>query len=339
MLFRSLNFEFDEKSIVIPRSISGTDRFDTAVKLSEAAGCINNPSMVLFNDNRSIDAYIATSACGFLNATPLYLHNDAIPSGTALAAFKSRPKDVYAIGTTATAESIAQGLSHEDYAPSVTILESDLCLDSTETYRYFKEQGALWGDTAIVYSALNPNYGISLLSLMPYVYVNHAPVFNVDGEKGQERILSVIDDFKRIVFVGTTRGRVTPIYEHARSGSFEIVEFDGKEPYEANAIVNDWIAQEWKKEGCETFGIVVSSLTNTIDNTIIGAYAGSQHALLLFEDVKDVDSVSMALMYIGEHAHMIEGFEFLGDGNRFDDSEKLLLCKRLIMGKAQSATQ
>ncbi|MDO5117049.1 MAG: ABC transporter ATP-binding protein [Eggerthellaceae bacterium] len=335
----ALNFEFDEESIEIPRSICGTDRFDTAIKLSEAAECIDSPAMVLFNDTRSIDAYIATSVCGFLNTTPQYLHNDAIPSATTLTAFKSRPQTVYAIGTKTSAEEIARGLSHEDYTPLVTVLESDLCLDSTETYRHFKSMGATWNSTAIVYSALDPNYGISLLSLMPYVYVNHTPVFNVDGEEGPERILDVIGDFKRIVFVGTTKGRVTKIYEYATENGLEIVHFDGKEPYDANEQVNDWIAEEWAKDGYTSFRIVVSSLTNTIDNTIVGAFAGSLHALLLFEDVKDIDSVSKALTYVGNHAQMIEGFEFLGDGNRFDNSEKLLICKRLAMAKAQEAEE
>ena len=171
---------------------------------------------------------------------------------------------------------------------------------------------------------------------MPYVYANHTPVFNVDGEQAYERILGVLDDFKRIIFVGTVHGRTEKIYKTVCERGMEIVHLDGKNPQIANEQVNDWIASEWKNEGIESMPIVVSTLSNYIDNALIGAYAGHKHALVLFEDVKDVDSVSSALAYVSAHADMIEGFEFLGDGSRFDDTEKLLLCKRLLMEKTLS---
>ena len=334
----ALDFEFDESSIEMPRSIVGADRFDTAFKLAEAASCIESPTMVLFNDTRSVDirsvnAYIATSICGFLGTVPLYLHNDNIPSATALAALKSKPRTVYVVGTAASPETIQHDLAHEDYAPQVITLESDLSLDSTETYALFKGKGAPWSSTAIVYTALNPEYGISLLTLMPYVYANHTPVFNVDGENATERISSVLGEFDRIIFVGTVKGHVRKIFEAANEMDVEIVRFEGKDPQGANEQVNDWIQEEWKKEGIETVGLVVSSLANTVDNALIGAYAGSKHSLLLFEDVKDVDSVSNALTYVSTHADSISGFEFLGDAKRFSDSEKMLLCKRLLMEK------
>ena len=336
VILDALNFDFDESSIAIPPSIYGADRFDTAVKISESAGFIDSPTMVLVNDTHLLDSYIATSICGLLDASLLYLHNDAITSATALAAFKSKPKNVYTIGAKTNPEAIAAQLSHESYSPIVTALESDSAIDGIETYYYFKEKMAPWSTTAVVYTTVDPDYGISLLSLMPYVYANHVPVFNVTSIHDKQFKVGLFDDFTRIIFAGALKERVAQIFQYANEKGIETIHFDGNVPLKANEIVNDWIMGEWQKEGIDTIKLVVSSLSNSLDNALVGSYAGSKHALLLFEDVKDIDSISEALEFVSSHESIIEGFEFIGDGNRFSDSEKLLLSKRLLMAKTQT---
>mgnify|MGYP000768550198 FL=1 len=100
----------------------------------------------------------------------------------------------------------------------------------------------------------------------------------------------------------------------------------GKDAYDANGIINNWIEQNEPNAG-SIENLLVTSFWHPSDAYAAGMYAAHNNALILLEDPDNLDSVAHSINFIEQQNGRICKFTFVGDKIRFSDLDKALLAK------------
>ena len=274
-------------------SIEADTRYGIAAKLSSRCYPDGAKAVILASGEHEMVPLIANGFAGALDAPILFTQNESVPDITAQELTRLNPKTVYVLngGTV-------------DMELSWAIYE-------------YGEENALWGaGIALTYDGCLGD----LASLSPYLYSKKCPVLVKLAEEpisskacevaSQKEEALIIGGFKSFPDAG-----IAPIV----GSSTAVHRFVGKDQYDANELINNWI-----ERSVDADSFLVVSIWHPEDALAVGPFAAKNGSLVLLEDPQNLDSVAHGITYVGGNKKQLR---FVGDRSRFNDLDKELLVK------------
>lgn len=311
------------RNVSLSRSMSvfGENRYGTAAKLAGTA----NPStdvVVLTNSDSARANYIACSLAGLLDGVILTTNESSLPDATIQELTHRHPHSIIAIGhETEISKSLLESIVVDGVKPCILRLENSAEMDGFETYRFGRQKGT-WSDTAVI--LCNPS-DAAIVTLSPFTYRWAMPVFYANPEIGfSETQKEALSSFKRCILISDKAGEIKEaICEFAPS--LETVLLPNAENTDTNLAINSWIADEAAfAKAPSIHNMVVTALNATIDNYLLGAFAGKTHSNILMVDPQNLDSITGAFESINR-APSIDRLAFIGNELRFGRLDRALL--------------
>lgn len=307
--------------------ISAESRYGLAAKITERCFPEGSSTLVVVTGENDFDNAIAMGLAGALKAPVALLMSESIPDVTSQEIKRLSPKRIVLLSSSASFTERAllslPALLDPSAAIETIAAETSSAL-SLEVLRYGEKEG-LWANNYMIFSYVGC-VG-DLISLSPFTYQNGSPVVLCDADRNSTDMLAAVCDLARecIVLGGTVSYPDNVLEEMRRRGS-TVTRLAGKDPYDANKIINGYLEDKIsvytdKKE------IVVSSIKNPTDSYLAGIYADSVNGRILLEDPTNLDSVASGIRRIRDEQEKIARITFIGENNRFNELDKELLVK------------
>lgn len=307
-------------------TIGGEDRYGTAAKLFDLdSERLSDVAVVCQGLNPPV-CMIANALAGALRAPVLLTKPETVPDIAATVLKKYKPSQLYIVGSKLLSEKVLTDLESVSNCPQVRLESADPAALSVAAYHEALAAGAKWGRTAFI---TYPECIGDITSFMPYIYAQKCPLFFNSGD-------ALIDDdiiaaltsgaFDRLIVMGSTIAFPEDYMAQFVDVGLEIVRICGRDPYDANNIINAWLSENTSATFQE---LIISSRYSPEDAFAIGPYAGTRNAAIILEDPKDLDSVANAFAFIGNCPGRLEKLTFLGNQMRFNEQDKQLLEKAL----------
>lgn len=143
--------------------------------------------------------------------------------------------------------------------------------------------------------------------------------------------------FKHVIALGNTeafpKDSLIPLKEYG----IAISQIYGKDPYDANVIINDWIDERRITNNLElSHTAIITSVWDPFDALTVGKYAAQINASILLEDPQNLDSVAYAINFIKKGQGRIRRLIFLGNHTRFTSTDKEILGKAVSKYRSSS---
>lgn len=299
-------------------SIEADTRYGIAAKLSSRCYPDGAKAVILASGEHEMVPLIANGLAGALDAPILLTQNESVPDITAQELTRLNPQAVYVLnGGTLDVGAVREEAKVALPLIEITALEGkDACSLSWEIYEY-GEANALWdASIALTYDGCLGD----LASLSPYLYSKKCPVLVKLGEEAvspkmcemtsQKEETLIIGGFKSFPDEG-----IAPIV----GSSAAVHRFVGKDQYDANELINNWI-----ERNVDADSFLVVSIWHPEDALAVGPFAAKNGSLVLLEDPQNLDSVAHGITYVGGNKKKLR---FVGDRLRFSDLDKELLVK------------
>lgn len=299
-------------------SIEADTRYGIAAKLSSRCYPDGAKAVILASGEHEMVPLIANGLAGALDAPILLTQNESVPDITAQELTRLNPQAVYVLnGGTLDVGAVREEAKVALPLIEITALEGkDACSLSWEIYEY-GEANALWdASIALTYDGCLGD----LASLSPYLYSKKCPVLVKLGEEAvspkmcemasQKEETLIIGGFKSFPDAG-----IAPIV----GSSTAVHRFVGKDQYDANELINNWI-----ERSVDADSFLVVSIWHPEDALAVGPFAAKNGSLVLLEDPQNLDSVAHGITYVGGNKKKLR---FVGDRPRFSDLDKELLVK------------
>lgn len=299
-------------------SIEADTRYGIAAKLSSRCYPDGAKAVILASGEHEMVPLIANGLAGALDAPILLTQNESVPDITAQELTRLNPQAVYVLnGGTLDVGAVREEAKVALPLIEITALEGkDACSLSWEIYEY-GEANALWdASIALTYDGCLGD----LASLSPYLYSKKCPVLVKLGEEAvspkmcemtsQKEETLIIGGFKSFPDEG-----IAPIV----GSSAAVHRFVGKDQYDANELINNWI-----ERNVDADSFLVVSIWHPEDALAVGPFAAKNGSLVLLEDPQNLDSVAHGITYVGGNKKKLC---FVGDRPRFSDLDKELLVK------------
>lgn len=330
-VFSALNdkTKIDEKHI---NEITGDSRYGVAAKLNERCypnGC--NTAIVVSGENE-IDPLIVSGLAGGLNSPILLAQDRAIPDATSQELKRLGAQNVIFVGLNDTnisahiEEMLNESTGQCYNLTSITAANyAELSLSVFE----FGLKKKIWKETAI-YTYIGCTG--DLVSLSPFTHSHCCPVFL---KRSDDTIDASIPSrlsmagFSRMLILGGQASFPDKSLNLFREKSLEITRFCGKDPYDANEMISEWIRSNDQALPVSS-SLLVSSIWNPSDAYVSCVYASKHGCLILLEDPQNLDSVAHAIRYIKTNRDFIDSLLFIGDRTRFSQLDKNILAKSLV---------
>lgn len=299
-------------------SIEADTRYGIAAKLSSRCYPDGAKAVILASGEHEMVPLIANGLAGALDAPILLTQNESVPDITAQELTRLNPQAVYVLnGGTLDVGAVREEAKVALPLIEITVLEGkDACSLSWEIYEY-GEANALWdASIALTYDGCLGD----LASLSPYLYSKKCPVLVKLGEEpvslkmcemaSRKEEALIIGGFKSFPDAG-----IAPIV----GSSTAVHRFVGKDQYDANELINNWI-----ERSVDADSFLVVSIWHPEDALAVGPFAAKNGSLVLLEDPQNLDSVAHGITYVGGDKKQLR---FVGDRSRFNDLDKELLVK------------
>lgn len=315
-------------------ALSADSRYGMAAKASGLSFPDGAACTVITPGDRNMENLLATGLAGALGAPILLTQEGHVPDAT-----------LQELGRLCASEAILVGCD-EDVARD---LETQFgkrmrftCLNapsypelSRAVYQHGRERG-FWGETVIVTYV---ECVTDLVTLSPYTYARKCPVLL------QERHLDHVDDgsmriaseggFSEVLVLGSDHGFPEEALELLREMGKDVVRFCGRDVFDANRTINEWLIGQPSSDFEET-ELLISSAWNAPDAFGIAPYAAKDGCLIMLEDPNDLDSVASCIDYIMGKEGRVRKVTFVGDHNRFTEMDRKLLAKAVSCSKTVS---
>lgn len=304
------------------KTLSADDRYGSAVKLAEL--CHEGPcdTIVLCPGEDASACLIGASLGSALDAPLLLTRGEALPDVTAHALRQYGAKRIIALDRGEhLSPAVLTALEGENGEREVTLLRRE-SIDSLALAAY--RVSNQWGATAVI--TWDGCTG-DIISLLPFSQDRRAPLyFNQENGVIAPDTLTVLTSgaFRSLIVLGGNVSFPDSCLEPLREAGLEIIRFCGKDAYDANGLIDDWIIAQRTQP---TRNLIVSSIWNPFDALTAGPYAAASGSLIVLEDPGDLDSVARAIGYIERMAAHVEHITFLGDHTRFQELDKEILAK------------
>ena len=301
-------------------SIEAETRYSLAAKLAGRTFPNGGKAVVLAPGEHEMAALVASSLAGALESPLLFVQNDAVPDATEQELQRINPREVILLsGGTVNVDAVLARLASilPQIKPQV-ISQPDVQLLSESIYQFGKTNG-LWGDT-IVFT--HDGCVGDLISFSPYLFKSKCPVLAKMNEGALSSAMKQsASSHSEILVLGSFT--YFPDDELALlEGDTERIRFFGKDPYDANIQINQWISLRQERTL-----VCVVPVWNPEDSIAIGPYAASCDAEVLLEDPRNLDSVASAIQVCSKSNG--RNLMFVGCRNRFSEMDKKLLAKVL----------
>ncbi len=302
--------------------ISKEDRYSTAVNLFENYHNNNGhfDKVIIASGEDSPTAFLGSSLSSKIGLPILLTRRDSLPDITANTLKQHGVKQAIAIGN-------QNHISDHVFSSIEKIIGTFPQRVSAETYNEIANiLYCSFPQTESQVAILTyPNCTADLLSLTPFIAQNKVPVFyhvenGIIGKQTLEILTSGI--FKQILILGGQTSFPDASLTPLEDKGLNIVRFCGKNPFDANKIINDWI-----KNNCDLdySGLYIISPENPEDGlTLITALKKDSYPILL-ESPRNLDSIAEAFSVI--KSNNTQSLVFVGNESVFNMFDREILAK------------
>ena len=299
-------------------SIEADTRYGIAAKLSSRCYPDGAKAVILASGEREMVPLIANGLAGALDAPILLTQNESVPDITAQELTRLNPQTVYVLdGGTVDMDVVRKEVKAALPLAAINAIEGKDVRELSWAIYEYGEANAFWGaGIALTYDGCLGD----LASLSPYLYSKKCPVLVKLGEEpvsskacevaSQKEEALIIGGFKSFPDAG-----IAPIV----GSSTAVHRFVGKDQYDANELINNWI-----ERSVDADSFLVVSIWHPEDTLAVGPFAAKNGSLVLLEDPQNLDSVAHGITYVGGDKKQLR---FVGDRSRFNDLDKELLVK------------
>lgn len=299
-------------------SIEADTRYGIAAKLSSRCYPDGAKAVILASGEHEMVPLIANGFAGALDAPILLTQNGNMPDITAQELTRLNPQTAYVLdGGTVDMDAVRKEVKAALPLAAVTVIEGKDVRELSWAIYEYGEANAFWGaGIALTYDGCLGD----LASLSPYLYSKKCPVLVKLGEEpvslkmcemaSRKEETLIIGGFKSFPDEG-----IAPIV----GSSVAVHRFVGKDQYDANELINNWI-----ERSVDADSFLVVSIWHPEDALVVGPFAAKNGSLVMLEDPQDLDSVAHGITYVGGNKKQLR---FVGDRSRFNDLDKELLVK------------
>lgn len=299
-------------------SIEADTRYGIAAKLSSRCYPDGAKAVILASGEHEMVPLIANGLAGALDAPILLTQNESVPDITAQELTRLNPQTVYVLdGGTLDMDVVRKEVKAALPLAAINAIEGKDVRELSWTIYEYGEANAFWGaGIALTYDGCLGD----LASLSPYLYSKKCPVLVKLGEEpvslkmcemaSRKEETLIIGGFKSFPDEG-----IAPIV----GSSVAVHRFVGKDQYDANELINNWI-----ERSVDADSFLVVSIWHPEDALVVGPFAAKNGSLVMLEDPQDLDSVAHGITYVGGNKKQLR---FVGDRSRFNDLDKELLVK------------
>lgn len=294
--------------------IAGANAYDTMSAIVRSDGAFAEGSggtVVVATGNGYWDALSASGVAGLAGGPVLITNPHALSSQARSEIERINPsKIVVAGGPLAVSDDVFAELQR--LCPNVVRAYGQAADDtSVDLFEEGKELGT-WGSTAIV--ATSNGYW-DALSIAPYAYAGHAPIFLTNNRDGGGQVLSasVLDaissgSFTRVVIVGGSLAVSDSVEGQLEEvGVTEIVRLAGQTALDTSAAIVAWELEPSQDMG--TWHLAVATSGGYWDALTGAALAGKQNSVLVLVDNNGHCQALEAALGHGDltHGHVLGG--------------------------------
>ena len=299
-------------------SIEADTRYGIAAKLSSRCYPDGAKAVILASGEHEMVPLIANGLAGALDAPILLTQNESVPDITAQELTRLNPQTVYVLdGGTVDMDVVRKEVKAALPLAAINAIEGKDVRELSWAIYEYGEANAFWGaGIALTYDGCLGD----LASLSPYLYSKKCPVLVKLGEEpvslkmcemaSRKEETLIIGGFKSFPDEG-----IAPIV----GSSVAVHRFVGKDQYDANELINNWI-----ERSVDADSFLVVSIWHPDDALVVGPFAAKNGSLVMLEDPQDLDSVAHGITYVGGNKKQLR---FVGDRSRFNDLDKELLVK------------
>ena len=333
-------FDLLNADVAVPQglidSVSGENRYGTAVKLVEKCEFAPGGTVILASGDYALPCMSAQGLSGVLDAPVLLSKHESLPDVVAQEIARLAPSRVVILGGDEVLSADVEQAARDAAGEGAAIERID-CNESVELSRRIYEYGKRaakaagvpgWDRLAII--AHHDCIG-DLITLSPLLIANRVPVFFI-------RSLGVIDDavaaaiqsgaFDHLLVLGVDKHIPDTFLEACAKHGVTSERLIGRNPYDANEKINDLLtSNDIAGDALSIDNLIVTSVWNPSDSFSAGAYAKKTKSAFLLEDPQNLDSVAHAIGYIKKKAGSVKRLTFLGDSTQFGSLDKELLGK------------
>ena len=311
-------------------SLTADSRYGMAAKLMTLCYPDGADMVILVSGEHIMDSLLVCGLAGAFDAPVLLMQDDNLPDVTAQTLLRLNPNTILLVDSGSTPKDSVCEMLRQAYGndvPAVEVISSSNYQDlSMRVYEYGKER-SIWGaDAVFTFIGCTGD----LVSLSPYTFKAKCPIFLKESEDAiSQDVYEAIGQggFKRTLILGGQVSFPDDYLEGFEAQGCEVVRFCGKNHYDANELVNNWIDGN-DSSGEPVTEMLVSAIWTPEDACVAGTYAAKYHSRILFNDPQDLDSVAHSIRYIRARKNL-EKLVFIGDRARYTDTDKAIVARGL----------
>lgn len=319
----------EEDAVAKPKlrqSVSGDNRFSTAVRANDFAGAPSD-IIVITNSDAGCENRMATSLAGVLNASLLTVDSERIPDVTMQEIKHRSPRKIVLVGDESQIGSnLFAELSHDTNPIQIDRIQANDRPISCNVVSYVRDQGEEWGKTAVVAGFTSQ---MSMLAIAPYLFTHKVPVFYLTETKLTDSEYTCLSTFDHLIMLASI-DELSDDEVHAFAPHARITRIDEGNYAKANEAVNAWMRAQRKAAGeSERTTLLITAPDNDPDNCFAGPLAGRIGADILIEDPRNLDSISHVINTVKKQYPQVDSIVYLGNDMYFSSLYKDLIAKAL----------
>lgn len=314
-------------------TFAGETRYSTPIKILEATPSNAKKEHIILAPGMNHTICILANTLSSLDLAPVLLtRTDGLPELVEQELRQTRPHHITILDIN---KSISQQVFDEigRVTPeSVVIVISEPTPERLAYAVYQEGKKSGWGEKAL----LTYHDGLGdMLCFLPYAYRHKCPILFIQptddaGIVAKDVATDLINDnFNEILILGIRESLDdADISEELKAKIPKQTRFRGKDPFDANTIINRWIA-EHDESARAPKQLFFAPIWNPADLLCAGILTLERNAIILVEDTQNLDSVSHNLDEVAKHKDTVKKLVFFGDETQFSKLDKELLARML----------
>lgn len=279
-------------------------------------------TVVLATQSSYKDALTAAGLAGLSNGAVLLTSKNWISSITMEELEWLSPSKVYIMGgTLALTEDIENAVRENlpQVREIIRVAGKNAPLTSVQAY----EKGTGWSSTCIVATSTSH---ADALSIAPYAYRYHAPIFLTTPAKLEDAVCKAIKNggFKRVVIVGGTSAVPTGHEDELKRICRNVVRIGGDNAIQTSKLIAKWCIDQ----GMSVSHMGVATATSYKDALTGAVLCGSQNSVLVLTRANNFDAIDSIIR--SNDGKVKVGYVFGGPAAVPD--ETLSHCQRVVSG-------
>lgn len=306
-------------------TFSGENRYSTPVKILESLAESNTKHVIIAPGLNHAICMLANALSSLDGAPILLTRTESLPELVEHKLREMQPEKITVLG----GDNFISSQVITDIKRVCPTSDMHVINEQTEerlsyaVYCYGIEKG--WGSKVI----LTYKEGLGdILCFLPFSYRNRIPLFySIQAHTVANDIQAILqtDRFDEILLLGGqdvfNEKSIYPLQQ-----SKKITRFCGKDPFDANEIINHWIERTDDITGTQ-FEAFLTPIWNPSDILAAGPLTKERSSIILLEDTQNLDSVTQNLDVLISKKSTLSKLVFFGDRTQFSELDKDLMLK------------